>query len=186
MGAPRPEGLLSLGGLCFPPPAALSHPLTSFSGEKKIATHLLCVCLNKIYIVLSFLFSFFSCLLSNIAHQSSLAGTSCPLPSSWLELGLLLGQEAGEGRGCRRAGRQATGLRRGAGPACSGWLFGWSLELGWHHLVPCYSPAISTGRTTSGACPRILGQVSCLSWALLPLSTLPVPPPLPLPSPLEA
>lgn len=49
--------------------------------------------------------------------------------------------------------------------------------------IPCSSPATSTGQTIAGACPRILGQASCLSWAHLLLSTLPCPQPPPHPSP---
>lgn len=80
MDTPSPEDLTSPSlHPSLPTPWLLSPLLTSFSDEKKKkkkVTHLLYVCLNNIYILLSFLFSFFSCLLSNIAHQSSLAGTS--------------------------------------------------------------------------------------------------------------
>lgn len=151
---PSPEDLyLSLSAsIASHPLAALSFSPLSQMKKKKIVTHLLCVCLNNnIYILLSFLFSFFSCLLSNIAHQSSWqgpVGQDAPfkLAGRWGSLG----QEAGQGRGCR-AGRQAVGLRRVAGPACSGWLFGWCLGLSWDQLFPrtprvsCYPSASSTG-----------------------------------------
>lgn len=102
---------------------------------------------------------------------------SLKLAGRWGSLGRKLGRE----RGGRRAGRQAVGLRRVAGPACSGWLFGWCLGLSWDQLFPrtprvsCYPSASSTGQTTAGVCSRILQQVSCLSWAHLPLGTLPLP-----------
>lgn len=148
--------------------------------------HLLCVCLNKIYILNFLSFSPFSCLLSNIAHQSSLAGTSwrdAPSPQAGWNVGLF-GQEAGRTGGGRGAGRQTTGLRQLAGPARSGWLFGWSLGLGsvdpkdtQFPATPPPAPATSTGQTTAGAYPRIRGQVSCPSWAHLPLGPLLFPPP---------
>lgn len=188
MGAPSPEGLFSLGCLCSPS-RLLSLPLSPLSRVKRIVTHLLCVCLNKIYIVLSFLFSFFFHVSSLILHiEAPWRGPAVPLPSSWLERGALAWAGSWGGRCGHGAGRQATGLRRVAGPAGSGWFFGWSLELCWGHPPPRYLPATSTGRTTSGAHPRILGQGSCLSWAHLPLSTLPLlspPPPLPSPPGLE-
>ena len=127
------------------PLAAVSHLLTSFPGEKKKKQknkkkkpHLLCVCLNKIYILLSFLSPFFH-VSSLILHiKSPWQGPADEMPPSlklagtWGSLGAKLGRE----RGGHRAGRQAAGLRWVAGPASSGWLFGWSWRLSWDLLFP--------------------------------------------------
>lgn len=98
-----------------------------------------------------------------------------------------LGRKLGRAGGGRSAGRQATGLRWVAGPACSSWLFDWSLELCWDQLSPRTPHSLLFSShfywADNRACPRILGQVSCLFWAHLLLSTLPCPQPPPLPSP---
>ena len=185
MGTPGPEDLTSPSlDPSLPTPWLLSPLLTYFSDEKKkIVTHLLCVCLNNIYILLPFLFSFFH-VSSLILHiKAPRQGPADKMPPSlklagrWGSLGRKLGREGGG----RRAGRQAVGLRWVAGPACSGRLFGWCLGLSWDQLFPrtprvfCYPSASSAGQTTAGVCSRIPGQVSCLSWAHLPLGTLPLP-----------
>lgn len=154
-GHPQPRGShLSLSAsITSHPLAALSHLLTSFPGEKKIVTHLLCVCLNKIYILLSFLFSFFH-VSSLILHiKAPWQGPADEMPPSlklagtWGSLGRKLSREGGG----RRAGRQATGLRRVAGPTCSVWLFGWSLGLSWDESFP--------------RIPRALLPLSLFYWA---------------------
>lgn len=114
-GRPSPEDLD-----CFPPPSCSSSPSSPTSQVKKIVTHRLCVRLNKIYILLSLLFSFFH-VSSLILHiKAPWQGPAAEMPPSlrlaetWGSLGRKLGRKGG----AHRAGRRATGLGRVAGPAC--------------------------------------------------------------------
>lgn len=183
MGAPSPEGLLPPRLPLLPtPPAALSLTLSPLSKVKRIVTHLLCVCLNKIYIVLSFLFSFFH-VSSLILHiEAPWRGPAAPFPQAGWNVGSCLGRKLGR-EGWLRSWETGHGAQARCGPSwlrLALWLV-FGAVLG--SPTPCYPPATSTGQTTSGARPRILGQGTCLSWAHLPLSTLPLPPPMPRPSP---
>lgn len=107
MGAPSPEGRVSFASR----PQLLSLTLSPLSQVKRIVTHLLCVCLNKIYIVLSFLFSFFH-VSSLILHiEAPWRGPAAPFPQAGWNVGLLLGQEAGEGGVAAELGDGPSWLR---------------------------------------------------------------------------
>lgn len=182
-GRPQPRGSPLPSASFASHPRLLSLTLSPRSQVKRIVTHLLCVCLNKIYIVLSFLFSFFH-VSSLILHiEAPWRGPASPFPPAGWNVGLLLGQEAGgEGVAAEPGDRPRGSGGLQAQLAQAGSLVGlWSC-VGVTPL-PATPPATSTRQTTSGARPRTLGQGSCLSWAHLPLSTLPLPPPTPLPSP---
>lgn len=112
MGAPSPEGRVSSPSASFAShPRLLSLTLSPLSQVKRIVTHLLCVCLNKIYIVLSFLFSFFH-VSSLILHiEAPWRGPAAPFPQAGWNVGLLLGQEAGEGGVAAELGDRPSWLR---------------------------------------------------------------------------
>lgn len=140
-GAPRP-------GVSSPPLPSLPTPRLSLTlsplfQAKRIATRLLCVCLNKKYIVL---LSFSPCfhVSSLILHIRAPWQGPAPLPPSWLGRGALArAGRWGRGVAAELGDRPAAGRGRGAGPAGLGRLFGRSLEL-------CCPQATSAGQTPSG------------------------------------
>lgn len=123
------------------PLAAVSHLLTSFPGEKKKTKnkqkkpHLLCVCLNKIYILLSFLSPFFhvSSLILHIKSpwQGPADEIDAPFPQAGWNVGLF-GREAGEGKGWPQSWETGRGAQVGGRPSQL-WLALWlvlAAELG--------------------------------------------------------
>lgn len=100
MGTPSPEDLTSPSASIASHPRLLSLTFSPLSQvKKKIVTHLLRVCLNKIYILLSFLFSFFH-VSSLILHiKAPWQGPADAMPPSlklagtWGSLGRKLGRE---------------------------------------------------------------------------------------------
>lgn len=146
-GRPSPEDLD-----CFPPPNCSSSPSSPTSQVKKIVTHRLCVRLNKIYILLSLLFSFFhvSSLILHIKAPWQGPATEMPpslrLAETWGSLGRKLGRKGG----AHRAGDGPQGSGGLQAQLASSWVFGWSLE----------HAGVSRSRT-----PRSLLPASCFYWA---------------------